>query len=85
MNRFFDKYLQNICDEPEHKEVKFWINSVADDGATIVEEGFQKTGGTRNPGHVGNALPLGYENALLSHPRRNDREGSQAQDYEYSL
>ena len=37
-----DKYLQNICDEPEHKEVKFWINSVADDGATIVDEGFKR-------------------------------------------
>lgn len=37
-----DKNLQRICDEPEHKEVKFWINAVADDGATIVDLGFKR-------------------------------------------
>lgn len=37
-----DKYLQRICSEPEHKEVKFWINAIADDGAAIVDEGFKR-------------------------------------------
>jgi len=37
-----DQYLKKICEEPEHQDVKFWINSVADDGATIVELGFNR-------------------------------------------
>lgn len=36
-----DKYMQRICDEPEHKKVKFWINAIADDSANIVEAGYQ--------------------------------------------
>ncbi len=37
-----DQYLDKICLEPEQQEVKFWINSIADDGSAIVERGFQR-------------------------------------------
>ncbi len=41
-NPILDPYLQRICNEPEHKDVKFWINAIADDGAAIVDLGFQR-------------------------------------------
>ena len=37
-----DQYLEKICNEPEQKDVKFWINAIADDGAAIVDLGFKR-------------------------------------------
>ena len=37
-----DQYLDKICQEPDQKEIKFWINSISLDGAAIVERGFQR-------------------------------------------
>jgi len=37
-----DQYLEKICAHPEHQDVKYWINSIADDGAEIVDQGFKR-------------------------------------------
>ena len=37
-----DQVLETVCKEPEQKEVKFWINSIADNGAELVQQGFER-------------------------------------------
>ncbi len=37
-----DDVLAKMASNKEGREVKFWINEIADDGATIVERGFQR-------------------------------------------
>ncbi len=37
-----DQYLEKICQEHTHQDVKYWINSIADDGAAIVDLGFKR-------------------------------------------
>ncbi len=37
-----DQCLSKICADPTHKDVKFWINAIADDGASLVDLGFSR-------------------------------------------
>ena len=37
-----DKFLGKMCRQHEEHEVKFWINSIADEGAEIVDLGFKR-------------------------------------------
>ena len=37
-----DKCLQKVCSGGDSQDVKYWINTIADDGAEIVENGFKR-------------------------------------------
>ncbi len=41
-NPILDPYHARICQEPQHQDVKYWINTVADDGAAIIDRGFKR-------------------------------------------